>query len=52
MVVGHWTIRTKVTASLVPMLLLRRAGVELDRDVICRAEAGKEEILPSLVQFL
>jgi hypothetical protein len=34
------------------MLLLRRAGVELDRDVICLAEAGKEEILPSLVQFL
>ena len=34
--------KDNVTASLMLMLLLRRAGVELDRDVIFLAEAGEE----------
>ena len=34
--------KDNVTASLMLMLLLRRAGVELDRDVIFLAESGEE----------
>tara|TARA_B100001123_G_scaffold347691_1_gene396671 strand:- start:1459 stop:2763 length:1305 start_codon:yes stop_codon:yes gene_type:complete len=39
---GSLDDKDNVTAGLMLMLLLRRAGVELDRDVIFLAEAGEE----------
>ena len=39
---GSLDDKDNVTAALMLMLMLRRAGVELDRDVIFLAEAGEE----------
>jgi acetylornithine deacetylase/succinyl-diaminopimelate desuccinylase-like protein len=53
-VYGRGTVDDKdnVTAALMTMLLLRRSGVTLDRDVIFLAEAGEEGTTRVGIQFM
>lgn len=51
---GRGTVDDKdnVTASLMTMLLLKRSGVELDRDVIFLAESGEEGATRVGIRFM
>ena len=53
-VYGRGTVDDKdnVTAALMTMLLLKRSGVSLDRDVIFLAEAGEEGTTRVGIQFM
>ena len=53
-VYGRGTVDDKdnVTAALMTMLLLKRSGVALDRDVIFLAEAGEEGTTRVGIQFM
>jgi acetylornithine deacetylase/succinyl-diaminopimelate desuccinylase-like protein len=53
-VYGRGTVDDKdnVTASLMTMLLLKRSGIALDRDVIFLAEAGEEGTTRVGIQFM
>ncbi len=53
-VYGRGTVDDKdnVTAALMAMLLLKRANVPLDRDVIFLAEAGEEGNTPKGIEFM
>ena len=49
---GSLDDKDNVTASLMLMLMLKRAGVELDRDVIFLAEAGEEGTMRWGIDFM
>jgi acetylornithine deacetylase/succinyl-diaminopimelate desuccinylase-like protein len=49
---GSLDDKDNVTASLMTMLLLKRSGVPLDRDVIFLAEAGEEGTTRVGIQFM
>lgn len=51
---GRGTVDDKdnVTAALMTMLLLKRTGVQLDRDVIFLAEAGEEGAVQYGIEFM
>ncbi len=51
---GHGTVDDKdnLAAALMTMLLLKRQGVELDRDVILLAESGEEGATQIGIQFM
>lgn len=51
---GRGTVDDKdnVTAGLMTMLLLKRSGVELDRDVIFLAEAGEEGAVQFGIEYM